>query len=168
MKKLTRWVSGKQLEKKWNIDAVQIATLIEQGLPAYLNHEPYGIDEAGDYIEIAAWINDILFKPSDIEFFESENQWLFNDSSENDMKLSGKDARLLGQLKREKDNWDKSLAVAVQIGIFCAQEDREAKRDEIHDLAYKLDSNISKATVEKIWKAIPAKFRKSAGAPQKK
>lgn len=168
MKKLTQWISGKQLMKKWNIDAIQIATLIEQGLPAYLNHEPYGIDEAGNYIEIAAWINEILFKPSDIEFFESENQGLINDSSENDMKLSAKDARLLGQLKREKETWDKSLAVAVQVGIFCAQEDREVKRDEIYDFVYSIDDTISKATFEKIWKAIPVKYRKSAGAPQKK
>ena len=168
MKKLTQWISGKQLMKKWNIDAIQIATLIEQGLPAYLNHEPYGIDEAGDYIEIAAWINDILFKPSDIEFFESENQGLINDSSENDMKLSAKDARLLGQLKREKETWDKSLAVAVQVGIFCAQEDREVKRDEIFDFVHQLDDKIPKTTIEKILKVIPAKYRKSAGAPQKK
>jgi hypothetical protein len=168
MKKLTQWISGKQLMKKWNIDAIQIATLIEQGLPAYLNHEPYGIDEAGNYIEIAAWINEILFKPSDIEFFESENQGLINDSSENDMKLSAKDARLLGQLKREKETWDKSLAVAVQVGIFCAQEDREVKRDEIFDFVHQLDDKIPKTSIEKILKVIPAKYRKSAGAPQKK
>jgi hypothetical protein len=100
--------------------------------------------------------------------FESENEWLINSGDETDMKLYAKDARLLGQLKREKETWDKSLAVAVQVGIFCAQEDREVKRDEIYDFVYSIDDTISKATFEKIWKAIPVKYRKSAGAPQKK
>jgi len=168
MKKLTEWISGSQLMKNWKLDAIQIATLIEQGLPAYLNHEPYGIDEAGDYIEIAAWINDILFKPSDIETFEKENQWLINSGDKTDMKLLAKDARQLGQLKREKETWDKSLAAAVKVGIFCAQENREFKRDEIFDFVHQLDDKIPKTTIEKILKIIPAKYRKSAGAPQKK
>jgi len=174
MAKIERWLSPVQIYKRWDIDKIALAKILDQGLAAYylnngekLNVE-YERDENGGEINLVFYLEEVAFKFSDILLFESENEWLINSGDETDMKLFGKDARLLGQLKREKDNWDKSLAVAVQIGIFCAQEDREAKRDEIHDLAYKLDSNISKATVEKIWKAIPVKFRKSAGAPKKK
>ena len=173
MAKVDRWLSPKQVCNRWNLDKSALANLLEQGLPAFFldNKEKFDIEqekhEGAGSINFAFYLELMVFKFSDIKSFEQENDWLTG--ADDQMELSGKDARLLGQLKREKENWDNSLAVAVQVGIFCAQEEeRMFKRNEIYDFAYSADNNISKATIEKIWKAIPVKFRKGAGAPQKK
>ena len=164
MAKAKKYISSSQLMKRWSVDEIMLASLLRQGLLAYDQHlHPFEIEP--EY-NLPNWAEDLLFIYEEVIQYETENDWLTGEGDE--MELSGKDARLLGQLKREKENWDNSLAVAVQIGIFCAQEDREVKRDEIFDSAYKLDKNITKATIEKIWKAIPVEFKKRAGAPKKK
>jgi len=81
--------------------------------------------------------------------------------------LTGKEKRALGQLRREKEKWDSSINAAVQIGIYCKEQDRIFLRDEIKDKVYDIDKKLPHTTFEKIWKALPAQYRHQGGKPKK-
>ncbi len=85
--------------------------------------------------------------------------------------LSSEDARELGRLRRERSKWDDSIKASLQIGLFCNEVSKESKkitRDMLTDKLFELGFNeLPKTTIEKIWKAIPEKYRKKAGRPPK-
>ncbi|GAG37422.1 unnamed protein product, partial [marine sediment metagenome] len=51
--------------------------------------------------------------------------------------------------------------------LFCSRQDRPVTRKQLHDELYrlKLDS-IPDTTLDRIWKAIPEKFRNLGGRPK--
>lgn len=82
--------------------------------------------------------------------------------------LTNEEKRTLGQLEREKEKWDISIEAAVTIGIYVASANGRVMRKEIQDEVYKVDGDIPKTTIERIWKAIPVKYRKQGGRPKNK
>jgi hypothetical protein len=85
-------------------------------------------------------------------------------------RFTAQDARELGRLRTEKSKWDDSIKASVRIGIFCGElleKGIEIKRDELKDKIHELGLKLPNTTIDKIWKAIPEKYRKKAGAPQK-
>jgi hypothetical protein len=113
-------------------------------------------------------MTDLLFMRADIEDFEKANDWPIKDESDaNNIKLTAKDARELGRLKNEQEKWDRSIEAAVQVGIFCANMGRTVVKREVVDEVIKIDRDIPDTTIDKMWKALPDKYRKGAGRPRK-
>ncbi len=170
MSKARQWFSGKTVMKRWSVDPVELVELLMQGLPAYerQNGDIVRVEPDVDYrSEVGSSL--LLFKPSDVEDFEKEHEWLGANSADvNDVHLSAKEKRELGRLQREKAKWDKSIEAAVHVGLFCAGQDDQVTRAQLVDEIYKIDPTLPKTTIDKIWKAIPEQYRKGAGAPKKK
>jgi hypothetical protein len=113
-------------------------------------------------------MTDLLFMRADIEDFEKANDWPIKDESDaNNIKLTAKDARELGRLENEQEKWDRSIEAAVQVGIFCANMGRTVVKREVVDEVIKIDRDIPDTTIDKMWKALPDKYRKGAGRPRK-
>jgi hypothetical protein len=73
---------------------------------------------------------------------------------------------LTNALRIEKKKWDASIVAAVHIGIFCEKLDHPITRSELENEIFKI-SDLPYTTIEKIWRTIPDKYRKSAGRPKK-
>ena len=113
-------------------------------------------------------MTDLLFKRTDIEDFEKTNEMPAKDESDaNNIKLTAKDARELGRLKNEQEKWYRSLEAAVHVGLFCANMGRPVGRKEVNDLVNNIDRAIPFTTIDKMWKALPDKYKKGAGRPRK-
>jgi hypothetical protein len=78
-----------------------------------------------------------------------------------------KEPRELGGLREEKKKWDSSIVAAVQAGVHFANLDREIIRDELQDFINRMDKNVPNTTIDKIWKALPDKYKKGPGRPKK-
>nr|BDD46989.1 hypothetical protein 7 [Desulfobacteraceae bacterium] len=124
------------------------------------------INDLNDYNESEKdkILNSLFFKLDDVMRFEENGR-------KNNGLSAKKDAQELGRLKREKSGWDDSIKAAVKIGIFCNQlstKNIEITKNKLTDEIYKLGyKDLPKTTIEKIWKAIPEKYRKKAGRPAK-
>jgi hypothetical protein len=165
-----KWYSQERLMRRWGIDWRELPQLLEEGLPAY--YRDGGLLEKVDTDRLDECdFSMLMFKPSDVEAFEQENPWLLEEASEQIEKsltssLTAKEKRELGQLRREKKKWDKSLEAAVHVGIYCAGQHNPVLRDQVTDEVYKIDSQLPKTTIDQIWKAIPHEHRKGAGRPK--
>ncbi len=82
--------------------------------------------------------------------------------------MDAKMKRKLGQLRTEKVKWDRAINAAVKIGIFVTHETRVLIRDEVKDEIFSIDPILPDTVFEKIWKAIPPKFRHTGGRPHGK
>jgi hypothetical protein len=82
--------------------------------------------------------------------------------------LTSSEHRDLGQLRTEKEKWDDSIRAAVVATQYCVSQGRAVTRHEIWDelIKHRLDK-IPDTTFEKIWKAIPQKYRHVGGRPRK-
>jgi hypothetical protein len=80
-------------------------------------------------------------------------------------EIKGNDKRELGRLKREKKKWDLSIKAALEVGLLCNQSEEPLKRADLRDFLYNKNFDLPDTTIEKIWKAIPEKLKKSAGRP---
>jgi hypothetical protein len=110
-----RWISWTFLMKRWDVDAYGMWAGIEAGLPCYdkdriIIHWEDGCEETPEH-----------FKIDDVERFEVEHPYLFEYGN---VSLDAKEKRELGQLQSEKEKWEASLKVAVEIGIFCREQNR--------------------------------------------
>jgi hypothetical protein len=194
-----RWLSGKELLKRWAITPFELGMLIKEGnLKAYnkfgdledIEQLVTGCNIAFalqpgltmDKIEdlnlagVDTFVSDLYFKESELVRFESRNEELmvrkpFNETETTPKPLQPDEARELGRLRNEKSKWDNSVEAAVHIGIYCKELDKKGHKitrsmliDEINVIGFK---DLPTTTIEKIWKAIPQKFRKKAGRPPK-
>jgi hypothetical protein len=161
--------SGQRILERWNVPPTELASFIYQGLPAYKMGK-------GEFYQIKPeevtqfdmdYMTDLLFKRTDIEDFEKANELPTKDESdENNRELSAKDARDLGRLRNEQEKWHSSIAVAVEVGLFCANIGRPVVRKEVSDFVNDIDSAIPFTTIDKMWKALPDKYKKGAGRPR--
>jgi len=162
--------SGQRLLERWGIPPTELASFIYQGLPVYKM-------EKGEFHQINPeevtqfdmdHMTDLLFKRTDIEDFEKTNELPTKDESDGkNIELTAKDARELGRLKNEQEKWYRSIEAAVQVGIFCANLGRTVVKREVVDEVIKMDRDIPDTTIDKMWKALPDKYRKGAGRPRK-
>lgn len=95
----------------------------------------------------------------------------YDDISEpvEDQDLPPKEARELGQLRRQKENWDNSIKAAVIATLFCEHQDHRVTRDELRRELFSQQDlpSIPETSFRRVWKAIPQKFKHIGGSPQK-
>jgi hypothetical protein len=98
--------------------------------------------------------------------FEPFTRLLQEDGKENE-ELDGKEKRELGRLRTEKQNWNNSIDAAVHAGIFCKSAGRKIIRGELFDYLYEEGfGELPETTLERIWKSIPAEYKKGPGRPK--
>jgi hypothetical protein len=160
--------SGKRIMDRWNSSPTELASLICDGLRAFRIEKGERIGVKPEEIQHYdnQHMTDLLFRPVDVEEFE-KRFGLMKVLVDKGAALSAEDARELGQLREEKKKWDSSIVAAVQAGVHFANLDREIIRDELKDFIYKTDKTIPNTTIDKIWKALPDKYKKGAGRPKK-
>jgi len=160
--------SGKRVMERWDSSSTELASFIYQGLPAcrmengkYVEVKP---EEIKDYD--GEHMTDLLFRPVDVEEFEKQ-PGLIDLLLDRGVALSAQEARELGGLREEKKKWDSSIVAAVQVGVNFANLGRQIIRDELKDFIYKTDKTMPNTTIDKIWKALPDKYKKGSGRPKK-
>jgi hypothetical protein len=153
-----RWIYEEILLKRWGISQYTMGKILEDGLPCY--------DKEGNkfYWEDGCERETEKFKMDDVEKYEAEHPHLFEDPA---IGLNAKEKRELGQLRSEKEKWETSLDVAVQIGIFCREQNRRMASDEFDTKMRQIDKDIQDATIRRIRKAIPKKYKSKGGRPKK-
>jgi len=162
----TVW-SAKRLMKRWNCSQDELLAIIPHGLPAFRTQkgEPVavGVEEIEDCD--SAQFAKLVFRPKDVHALESDPEFI--DVMHGDVQMGAEDARELGRLRAEKKKWDASIRAAVQVGIHCSEIDDVITRDELTDFIVKIET-LPDTTIDKIWQALPEKYRKKAGRPKKK
>ncbi|MBW1769408.1 MAG: hypothetical protein JRJ65_20470, partial [Deltaproteobacteria bacterium] len=123
--------------REWRIDETELNQIVgPTGLPAYIIDSQYGaylpIDEFANkfdppFMDYEGLVIDMRFRLEDVENFKKENPQLL----ENAQDFSPNDARELGRLRQEKENWDESIKAAIKVGMFCLEKGKVLKRDEI-------------------------------------
>jgi len=169
MSQVEKFWSGQRLLDRWGIPPTELASFIYQGLPAYkmekgeiCKMEPKEIHDFD-----SSHMTDLLFMRTDIEDFEKVNELPAKDESDaNNIKVTGKDGRELGRLRDEQRRWHSSIAASVHVGLFCASMGRPVVRKEVNDLVNNIDRAIPFTTIDKMWKALPDKYKKGAGRPR--
>lgn len=179
-KKLTRWVDAYELMARWHVNELELAELIIKfGLPIY-DQETLELpdDDSNEWTIYLIRDGDCAFKLDEIEYFESKHKDLLTtkktimdikkNKEEPRSKIFPKEARELGQLRKEKNKWDKSIEAAIEATIFCKDQKTPVTRKQLWDVLKKKElGNIPDTTFEKIWKFIPEALRNSGGRPKK-
>ena len=137
MGKNDQWIYGESLRKQWDISDRLLESYVYDGLPAYDNENsrinPDNIDRVDGY----------RFKLKDINDFEIQNEHLFkNNEKLQERIMDGKASQELGRLRGQKEKWDSSIEVAVKIGIFCHEQNKELTRKEIWDQVDHINKNL--------------------------
>lgn len=160
-----KFIYGEHLIKRWGISVQLFAKILEAGFPRYDdNNNPveYDGEDLGDWDFHRYFIEDI-------ERYEDEHPEMFESVSFDEKEhIDAKEKRELGQLRREKEKWDASMKVAVRIGIFCREQDRELNWAEVYDKAQTIDSSLPEKTIRQVWNAIPPQYRSKGGYPKGK
>jgi len=162
----TVW-SAKRLMKRWNCSQDELLAIIPHGLPAFRTHkgEPVvvGVEEIEDCD--SAQFAKLVFRPKDVRTLESDPEFI--DVMHGDVPMGAEDARELGRLRAEKKKWDASIRAAVETGIHCASLANVITTAELTDFIVKIEK-LPDTTIDKIWQALPDKYKKKAGRPKKK
>jgi hypothetical protein len=171
MSPVKKFWSGQRLLERWGIPPTELASFIYQGLPAYKIKMDKGEIVKMEPAEIHGFdynhMTDLLFMPTEIEEFEKVNDLPIKYEPEaNNIEMMAKENRELGQLRREKNKWDNSIAAAVQVGVYCANLGRALMRREVVDFVNNIDNAIPLSAIEQMWKALPIKYRKGSGRPR--
>jgi hypothetical protein len=162
--------SGKRLMERWDIYSTELAARIYEGLPALHMKEGKFIHVPPEEVNNFDMnhMTDFVFDPDDVLTFEKEHGLSpIKEPESNGVEFTAEDARQFGMLKRQKHKLNASIVAAVQIGIYCADTDHRITRDEMGDLIYKIDSDISKSIYELIWQALPDQMKQGPGRPKK-
>ncbi|RLB12768.1 MAG: hypothetical protein DRG82_16685 [Deltaproteobacteria bacterium] len=162
--------SGQRVMERWSIYSTELAAHIYNGLPAFRM-------ENGEFLQVspeevnyfdANHMTDFVFNPDDVIGFEKEHGITpIPDPELENAKLAAEDARELGFLRKEKAKWDISIEAAVQVAIFCSTLGRPVLKKEVTDEIWKINSTIPDTTIDKIWQALPQKYKKGPGRPRK-
>jgi hypothetical protein len=176
MPKIIKWIRIDRLMKRWNLYDYELRQVIDSGVlsvyEAFTSIEPKpdeviedGYTKLNDDRIKDYELGEMRFKIDDIEKFENENPNFIQSDS---LKMTAKQSREFGQLKLEKKKWDQSIKAAVEATLFCKDQKIPVTRNQLWDhlLKNKL-GDIPDTTFEKIWKAIPQKYRSKGGRPKK-
>lgn len=115
-------------------------------------------------------INEATFYLREVEEYERAHGWeLVQPNPLEEAGLDPKERRELGQLRLEKEKWDASIKAAVVAGMV-ASEGQPMTKDQLRG-ALKQNgvswAEIPDTTFNKIWSAIPERFRNMGGRPKK-
>lgn len=184
-KKLTRWVDADDLMYRWHVNELELAELvIKFDLPIYDRETlDYPDNDVNEWITFMISNDDCAFKLDEIEYFESNQKDLLPNikkkkeelhlnvdtkKASGTERLSPKEVRELGQLRKEKNKWDKSIVAAIETAFFCKDQKIPVTKNQLwNNLEKKKLADIPNTTFEKIWKSIPEAFRSSGGRPKK-
>lgn len=161
--------SGQRVMERWGIYPTELAVNIYNGLRAYWMAEGEFhrvLPEEVNRFDVDH-MTDLVFNPEDVISFEKEHELRnVQDPESENAKLTPEDARELGFLRKEKSKWNASIVAAVRVAIFCSTLGRPVLRKEVMDEIWGIDGKIPESTIEKIWKALPEKYKKGAGRPR--
>ena len=179
-KKLTQWVNADELIARWHVNELELAELIIKFDLLIYEQETLELpdDDSNEWTIYLIRDNECVFKLDEIEYFESKHKDILpnikkkkneREPEEPYLKeLSPTEARELGQLRKEKKKWDKSIEAAIEAAIFCQDQKTPVTRRQLwNNLEKKGFANIPNTTFEKIWKFIPEALRNSGGRPKK-
>jgi hypothetical protein len=159
--------SAKRLMKRWRCSRAELLAIMPHGLPAFRSHKgeplPVGPEEVEDCD--SAKFAELLFRPRDVQALESDPEFI--EVMKGDFPMAAQESRELGQLRAEKSKWDASIRAAVETGIHCASLKNVITRDQLTDFVIKIES-LPDTTIDKIWQALPDKYKKKAGRPKNK
>jgi hypothetical protein len=162
------FLTAEELMNRWGISALDLIAILSEEELQIWDSKNLTICAYDDRILNVNCVDTMAFELIDVKRYEEKHPEYKPQEDPKPEPLDGKDRRKFGQLKREKLKWDESLKVAVHIGIFCSKKkERTVKRKMVWDEVYSNFSLIEDATIERIWTAIPDKYRKGPGAPQK-
>jgi len=170
MEKSTLFWSGQRVMKRWHIYSTELGARIYRGLPAFKMEKGefprVPPEEVNDFD--ADHMTDLVFDPEEVISFEKEHGITPAEDPELEgSQLSPQNARELGLLRSQKDTMDVSIAAAVQVAVFCAEMGRPVIRKEVQDFVNNIDLRITDVSIDKIWRAIPNKYKKGPGRPKK-
>ena len=156
--KLPRILTANELMDRWNRNIHEITELVRNhNLPANRGYERLDPNSA-----ILAMVSNCTFNLPDVKQFEKEHKELRPKKTK---PLTPEEARELGQLRVEKEKWNKSIDAAVQLALFCSKQNSPVTRRQ-DELSLRLKLDIPNTTFEKIWKAIPNEMRNLGGRPK--
>ena len=190
------WINGKRLMERWHVNLDELyQAIFFLHLPVYNSNYKEIVGVNPKYTEdpredplyhlyeltihptwpyiggesVDKILCSLFFRIEDVKEFENK-YGAFAQTANND--FINKDARELGRLRREKFKWDDSIKASVHIGIFCnesLEKGVKITKRKLEDKIFKLGfKDLPNTTIEKIWKALPEKYKKKAGRPSKK
>lgn len=189
------YLTVEDLKNRWDINEIGLKDIIDRyALVPYVQERLDGkimtveeyrkktvsdYDWAGEHV----YFDQRIFKLIDVEGVEkavpdlkTERTWYDKvtdpkSPSQSEVKagpLDAKERRRLGQLRKEKEKWDESIRATAHAVLFCTDQEKPVTRgqlwDELSQAGYK---KLADTTLEKIWKAIPGKYRHVGGRPRK-
>jgi hypothetical protein len=156
-------MTAEELIERWQISGQDLIAILSEYELRFRDANDLSTYAYDDNMLKTKFLHMMAFDLVDVERYERDHP-----EFEPDEESIGKKLRKLGQLEGEKDEWDSSLKAAVQIGIYVKEIDKRLKRDVIKDKIRQLSSgDLHEATIEKILKAIPRKYRRKKGRPPK-
>lgn len=193
---MKKWLTGRELKSRWGITPPTLVYWIKTtDLKAHWPNDflPINDDTVSEYADLENYLDleherflrvrtpkykygrrwpgfDKLIYDKDIVVsIEKEHDIQPTQPSDDVNDLDGKERQELGRLRKAKEKWDDSIHAAVIATQFCIeQNDRVTKKllwDKLDQQKY---GKIPNTVFEKIWKAIPQKYRNIGGAPKKK
>lgn len=142
--------------------------------------QPYGGFEQQSFPVLQDRIVECVFKEDEVIEFAKKNDLPSPEGKEHlhqeprrqkdnkkTERLASKEARELGQLRTEKQKWDKSIKVTAHAVLFATKQGRRITREELwKELEREKLDDIPNTTFERIWKAIPEELRNLGGRPK--
>lgn len=187
MDKSKIWINGDQLLKRWDTNSLTVIEAIKSGLQAYsfsedTSNEIPGISDEPTPVGVLALyaiqsalkrqgrslykdVSLLLFNLKDVESFENTSHIVASK-----MELTGKEKRELGQLRREKENWELTIEAAAWAGAYCAIAASSGSlviNADLGDQLRKKFPDLLDASIRRVQSAIPKQYKKGPGAPRK-
>jgi len=160
-------LSAKRLMRRWDCSETELLSLILHALPAFRFHKGEYLNVRAEEIEDcdSAQFAKLVFRSKDVQALESDPEFIA--VMHGNIPMASKDARELGRLRDEKKKWDASIRAAVETGIHCASLGNVITTAQLTDFIVKIEK-LPDTTIDKIWQALPDKYKKKAGRPKKK
>jgi hypothetical protein len=160
LKRNQRFMTAEELMERWQISALDLIAVLSEYKLRFRDANDLSTYAYDDAMLKTKFIDMMAFDLVDVERYERDHPEFEPEKS------IAKDRRKLGQLEREKNEWNRSLEAAVQIGIYVKEIGKRLKRDVIKDKIRQLSSGeLHETTIEKILKAIPLEYRRKKGRP---
>lgn len=181
-----RWLSGYEVVKLCQVSLNEILCALKKGLVAY---DGYGVERSVPWGEIEVnhknkervfnVVQISMYKTEDVESLfgtiNLQNASIVNvpmESKHNNRNKQGdaEEKQELGRLRLEKHKWPLRVKAAVLAGIHAGTSEGKITRTSIRDYWAENDlplMDITDATLEEIWNALPLQKKSTGGRPAK-
>lgn len=157
---MEKWVTAKQLLKRWSLDPATIIEVVEQGLPTYREWTPGAptkvdmrdfirhFSKMHDISEVENWFPIVLFKMSDIESFEEERL-------QEEGGRTAAERRKDDQLKTERKSFTDAISATVKGLMHCQKQPAPIQKTDFNNYIKKAYPGLPDTFIDEIWRAIP-------------